>query len=171
MKKVLSSILIVTMCAFLCLGCGEDESNKPADSTSGNESVEEVAGGTIGTDLYLAFAKEIETNQDVEAVANALCENEVFGEIVTGTLLVEEGYLNGFDAEITGFSKGAMFAPMIGTIPFVGYVFETDNPDELIKTLTEHAELNWNICTVADEMVVKSVGNFVYFVMAPKSFE
>ena len=170
MKKVLSSLLIVTMIAF-AFGCGAEENSTPADTTVENVTEAEVTGGTIGTDLYLAFAKEIETNQDVEAVANALCENEVFGEIVTGTLLVEEGYLNGFDAEITGFSKGAMFAPMIGTIPFVGYIFETDNPDELIKTLTEHAQLNWNICTVADEMVVKSVGNFVYFVMAPNSFE
>lgn len=171
MKKIIISLLVISIVfASLLMGCGNNDFSSQQNGAL-TENNSEVIGGTVGTDLYVAFTKEIAESTDVEAIAKALCENEVFGEIVTDAILVEEGYLNGFDDEISGFSKGAMFAPMIGTIPFVGYVFETENPDELMKILEEHAQLNWNICTVADEMVVKSVDNYVFFVMAPNSFE
>ena len=83
---------------------------------------------------------------------------------------VEEGYLAGFEVEIKGFQKGEMFGPMIGTIPFVGYIFETDTPDELVATSEKEHKLNWNICTSADKMFVKKKGNHVFFVMTPDSF-
>ena len=45
-------------------------------------------------------------------------------QFMGGTMPVEPGLLTGFgNTEITGFKEGVMFAPMIGTIPFVGYVF------------------------------------------------
>jgi len=88
---------------------------------------------------------------------------------------VEEGYLTGFgNAEIKGFKEGAMFAPMIGTIPFVGYVFTLENADkasDFIAQLKKNANLRWNICTEADEMITGNVGNKVFFVMSPVSFE
>ena len=77
----------------------------------------------------------------------------------------------GFEAEIKGFQKGEMFGPMIGTIPFVGYIFETDTPDELVATLEKEHKLNWNICTSADEMMTGHVDKKVFFVMCPKYFE
>ena len=80
---------------------------------------------------------------------------------------------SGFNEEIHGFSKGAMFGPMIGTIPFIGYIFEVDaNTDvaEFVNTLKTNANLRWNICTEADEMAVEAVGNLVFFVMAPAEF-
>ena len=87
---------------------------------------------------------------------------------------VEEGWLNGFDDEITGFSEGAMFSPMIGAIPFVGYVFrlndESDVPD-FVARLKESANLRWNVCTQADELVTESVGDTVLLVMSPLSFD
>ena len=67
-----------------------------------------------------------------------------------------------------------MFGPMIGTIPFIGYVFELkDETDvnQFISTLKSNANLRWNICTEADEMVVCSVDKKVFFVMCPKYFE
>jgi hypothetical protein len=82
---------------------------------------------------------------------------------------IAEGWLNGFDAEsITGFSEGAVFAPMIGTIAFMGYIFTLpEGADvEAFKTqLTSTANLRWNICTEADEMVCDNVGNKVFFVI------
>ena len=43
---------------------------------------------------------------------------------------------------------------------------------EAFKTqLTSTANLRWNICTEAEEMVCDSEGNKVFFVMAPKAFE
>ena len=60
---------------------------------------------------------------------------------------------------------------MIGTIPFVAYIFEVDNPKEFASTLKEQANLRWNICTEADEMQTSIVDNYVFFVMSPSNFE
>lgn len=87
---------------------------------------------------------------------------------------IEPGYLTGFDnTEITGFKEGAVFMPMIGTIPFVGYVFTLENAADapaFISKLKSAANLRWNICTSADEMVAGSAGNKVFFVMCPTEF-
>ena len=87
---------------------------------------------------------------------------------------VEEGWLEGFNEEITGFKEGAKFGPMISTIPFVGYVFELkDDTDvnQFISDLKSKAMLNWNICTSADEMMTGHVEKKVFFVMCKKYFE
>ena len=91
------------------------------------------------------------------------------------TMPVEEGLLTGFNnAEIKGFKEGVMFAPMIGSIPFVGYVFtlaeETDS-SAFVQLLEENADPRWNICTEAEETVVDSTGDMVFFVMCPMQFE
>ncbi len=129
---------------------------------------------TVGQTLLSAFKKSATDSSSALSIAEALITNEVivFGG---GAVPVEEGYLVGFEnAEIKGFSEGAMFAPMIGTIPFVGYVFtlaDGTNAADFIATLKESANLRWNICTSADEMVTGSQGNKVFFVMCPTSFE
>ena len=67
-----------------------------------------------------------------------------------------------------------MFAPMIGSIPFIGYVFELPNAGDassFIANLQKNANLRWNICVAADEMVTGSAGNKVFFVMCPESLE
>ena len=79
--------------------------------------------------------------------------------------------MNGFDNEITGFNSGTLFSPMIGTIPFVAYVFETDDADTLVETLKSNANLRWNICTEADVMTVEVVDNYVLFAMTPSNIE
>ena len=88
---------------------------------------------------------------------------------------VEQGLLMGFgNAEINGFEEGVMFAPNIGTIPFIGYVFtlaDWTDVETFVKTLQDNADLRWNICVEAEEMVVDSVGNKVFFVMCPSQFE
>ncbi len=129
------------------------------------------AEDTVAYKLYDRFEKELANTTDIEELANVLISDECFGEVATGTVVVEPGFLSGFESEITGFNKGVMFAPMIGTIPFVGYLFETDDTDALVNQLTEKHQLNWNICTEADEMLVKANGNYVFFVMSPYSFE
>ena len=74
------------------------------------------------------------------------------------TMAVEPGLLMGFDnAEITDFKEGVMFAPMMGTIPFVGYVFaleEGTDVEAFKTTLKENANLRWNICTEAEELTI-----------------
>ncbi|MBQ3224587.1 MAG: hypothetical protein IJB42_02655 [Oscillospiraceae bacterium] len=92
-----------------------------------------------------------------------------------GVVPVEEGLLTGFDnTEIRGFSSGYMFAPAIGTIPFVGYVFElpdASGADAFVSTLKGAANPRWNICTEAEQTIVEKSGNKVFFLMCPKAFE
>lgn len=146
-----------------------EESTEAVESTEETE-VKDTPTGTVASKLYELFETEIATTDDINEVANKLIEAEYFKEVSMTTMEVEPGFLNGFEAEITGFNNGVMFAPMIGTIPFVGYIFETDNTELLIDELETNASLNWNICTTADEMLVKAHDNYVFFVMSPYTF-
>ena len=69
----------------------------------------------------------------------------------------------GFGNEtIQGFSQGVMFAPVISTIPFVGYLFrleEQTSGQDFVQTLRDAADPRWNICTEADETVVQQEGD------------
>ena len=127
---------------------------------------------TVGNTLLAAF--KANSGGSALSVAESLASNSAI-PMPLGTMSVEPGYLTGFDnTEITGFKEGAMFAPMIGTIPFVGYVFTLENAADapaFIAKLKSSANLRWNICTSADEMVTGSVGNKVFFVMCPTAFE
>lgn len=146
-----------------------EESTEAVESTEETE-VKDTPTDTVASKLYELFETEIATTDDINEVANKLIEAEYFKEVSMTTMEVEPGFLNGFEAEITGFNNGVMFAPMIGTIPFVGYIFETDNTELLIDELETNASLNWNICTTADEMLVKAHDNYVFFVMSPYTF-
>lgn len=146
-----------------------EESTEAVESTEETE-VNDTPTDTVASKLYELFETEIATTDDINEVANKLIEAEYFKEVSMTTMEVEPGFLNGFEAEITGFNNGVMFAPMIGTIPFVGYIFETDNTELLIDELETNASLNWNICTTADEMLVKAHDNYVFFVMSPYTF-
>ena len=129
---------------------------------------------TVGNTLLSDFKAKAGSHSSAVSLAEALLANPVI-KFNGGAMAVEPGFLTGFDnAEINGFKEGAMFAPMIGTIPFVGYVFTLEdgvNASDFISTLKSSANLRWNICTTADEMIAGSSGNKVFFVMSPKSFE
>ncbi|MCQ2587150.1 MAG: hypothetical protein MJ174_03470 [Treponema sp.] len=161
MKKITKSLLL-TFALSLCFGLS---------SCSKKDSVQEVASTPAGI-LCQQFKSIVKANDSIsmEDLANQIVANEIipFGPAV---MPVEEGYLNGFTDEINGFSEAAVFGPMIGSIPFVGYVFRTDDVNALMETLKEKADLRWNVCTQADEIVCDSVNKIVFFVMAPKSFD
>ena len=157
MKKIIALILSVLMLLTFA-ACGN----------AGGGVDEEV---TVGTTLRDAFKEN--NDGTAEEIANSLITNEII-PFMPAVMPVEEGYLNGFDNEIKGFSSGAMFAPMIGTIPFVGYIFELEDGadvDAFMTTLKDNANLRFNICTEAEEMIVEKEGNKVFFLMSPKSFE
>lgn len=147
----------------------KDEKPKDTEKETNEEQKKETVANTLMSDF-----KSIAKSQNAESIANQLIANKII-PFVPAVMPVEEGWLNGFgDAEITGFKEGAMFGPMIGTIPFIGYVFELkDETDvnQFISTLKSNANLRWNICTEADEMAVCSVDKKVFFVMCPKYFE
>ena len=148
-----------------------EKNEKPEDTEK--ETNEEQKKETVANTLMSDF-KSIAKSKNAESIANQLIANKII-PFMPAVMPVEEGLLNGFgDAEITGFKEGAMFGPMIGSIPFIGYVFELkDETDvnQFISTLKSNADLRWNICTEADEMVVCSVDKKVFFVMCPKYFE
>ena len=146
-----------------------EESTEAVESTEETE-VNDTPTDTVASKLYELFETEIATTDDINEVANKLIEAEYFKEVSMTTMEVEPGWLNGFENEIKTFNNGVMFAPMIGTIPFVGYVFETDDTELLMSELEANALLNWNICTTADEMLVKAHDNYVFFVMSPYTF-
>lgn len=153
MKKLFALILIAIMVMGLA-ACGGGEA------------------GTVGETLVADFkADAAGTPQEI---ADRLIKNEII-EFDCVTMPIECGLLTGFDnTEISGFTDGVMFAPMMGTIPFVGYIFELDeytDIDAFKQTLEANANLRWNICTEAEEVTVDNVDNKVFFLMSPKSFE
>lgn len=138
----------------------------------GGKADDNAAESTFAGKLLADFKAEADGKTAIE-LAESLSGKE-YVPFMAGTMEVEPGYLNGFDTEITGFSDGAMFAPMIGSIPFVSYIFRLDagsSVDAFTQTLKDHADLRWNICTSADEMLCEAVGNTVFFVMSPLTFE
>lgn len=139
---------------------------KPEEKPQENKSV--------GSTLLADFKAKASASSSALSVAEALLSNPIIA-FSGGAMEVEPGFLTGFDnTEIKGFKEGAMFAPMIGTIPFVGYVFtleDSTNASDFIATLKSSANLRWNICTSADEMITGTSGNKVFFVMCPKSFD
>ena len=149
------------------------EDKKPEENKAPAQD-EKPQDTTLGQTLLSAFKAQANSGKDVLSIAEALITNPAI-KFSGGAMSVEEGLLSGFDnAEITGFKSGAMFAPMIGSIAFVGYVFELPegaDTSAFISNLKKNANLRWNICVAAEEMVTGSVGNKVFFVMCPTSLE
>lgn len=158
MKKILALLFVLVMAVSLT-ACST--SNPVPDENS-----------TIGEHLVYDFKEN--ADKTPQEIADLILTNEVI-QFMSTTMPVEPGLLNGFDNfEVNGFSEGVMFGPAMGTIPFVGYIFVVDentDVDEFKATLSENANLRWNICTEAEEMVVENKGNVVFFLMCPKSFD
>lgn len=132
------------------------------------------APSTLGHTLLADFKAKATSGMGVQAIAESLLTNPAI-KFSGGAMPVEEGLLSGFDnAEITGFKNGVAFMPMIGSIPFIGYVFELEDGADasaFIKNLEKNANRRWNICVEAEETVTGSYGNKVFFVMCPKALE
>ncbi|MBR7166068.1 MAG: acid shock protein [Clostridia bacterium] len=174
MKKIFATVLALAMLLSFASCAAEDKATAttPEADTTVETKGEPASDKTVGQTLLDAFkASKKTTAQDI---ADELMQNSVI-QFMGGTIPVEEGLLTGFEnTEIKGFKEGVMFAPMIGVIPFVGYVFDlADGTDveEFKKTLSDSANLRWNICVSADEKIVENKDNMVFFLMCPESFE
>ncbi|MBQ2971123.1 MAG: hypothetical protein IJE16_01065 [Ruminococcus sp.] len=128
--------------------------------------------GPVGEPLVVTF--EENSDKSAQEIADLLLTDPSLG-FMGATMPVEEGLLNGFgNAEITGFDEGVMFGPAIGTIPFIGYVFtlsDDTNVKDFKQNLQDNADLRWNICTEADELVVEDEGDKVIVIMTPNEFD
>ena len=168
MKKLIA-ILLAALMLFSMTACGST-----SESADSSETVEKVTAQGDAQLILDDFYAKMETEQTALDLATELATADYL-PFEGAAMEVEPGWLMGFSAEeITGFAEGAMFAPMIGTIPFIGYVFTMDadaDVDAFMQTLKDNADPRWNICTEAEEVVVANVGNTVLFVMAPLSFD
>ena len=137
-----------------------------------------VDATTLGGKLWNAFvaAKEEKPEISAEEMANLLVTNEVI-QFMGGAMPLEanQEFFTGFDNyQITGYQSGAIYMPMIGTIPFVGYVFdlaEGTDVSAFVKGLTDNCNPRWNICTAAEHTIAGAYGNTVFFLMCRASLE
>lgn len=176
MKKTISILTAALLLLSLC-ACGNSapaatQPPVPETPVPSEDPAESPAAESMGQSLLKDFTDRVNADPEIgaEALAKALMENPVI-QFSGDALPVEPGLLTGFgNTEITGFAQGAMFAPMIGTIPFVGYIFVLDadaDAEAFVQTLMDNADPRWNICTEADETIAEHVGNTVFFVMCP----
>lgn len=132
-----------------------------------------ASGATIGQTLLNEF-KGMDVSIGAQAIAEKLITNPVI-EFMGGAMPVEPGLLSGFDnAEITGFSEGVMFGPMMGSIAFVGYIFEVEEGGDVaafMENLKANCNPRWNICVEADETNIHNIGNTVFFLMSRASYD
>ena len=132
-----------------------------------------ASGATMGQTLLSAF-KGMDMSKGAQAIADELIANPVI-EFMGGTVPVEPGLLSGFgNTEITGFSEGVMFGPMMGSIAFVGYIFEVEEGTDVaafMDTLKANCDPRWNICVEADEINLHNIGNTVFFLMSRASYD
>lgn len=168
MKKIIA-LLIAGLMVLSFAACKTDAGNENTDETT-TAAGELTAAATFVEAFKAEAAKEGATTN---AIATALSTNGT-APFMPMVVDMEEGFLAGFSADITGFKACTSFAPMIGSIAFVSYVFELEegaDKDAFVKTLEDNHDLRWNICVAAEEMLTATEGNFVFFIMAPLSFE
>lgn len=154
MKKVLV-VLMAALMVFSVAACGGKKASTPA--------------GTLA-EAFKEAAKD--SNASAEDLANTLSTNEIIPFMAMAMPLEADSWFPGFTENPTGFTSAASFGPAISTIPFIGYVFEVDGDAEAFaKSLDSITDLGWNVCTRADEKKTEIVGNKVFFVMAPNTFD
>lgn len=154
-------------------GTQEDESTGASDSTQDQQG---SAEGTNGQILLEDFLARVEAGEDenLETLAEGLLSNSVCN-FMSGYVPVQEGLLQGFDNfEVKGFEEGVQFGPMMGSIPFIGYLFhlkEGTDADAFVQDLKDNSNQRWQICVAADETVAEVSGNTVFFVMCKNAQE
>jgi hypothetical protein len=178
MKKFFALLLAGLLCLSM-VACGEQETESETNGNNTNETIEEseteteadLSSMTSGQALLHIFKTNLKNDPDMtlEEIANAMVSAEVMpAELSLMAMPVEEGFLMGFNEEIHGFEEAYVVAPMIGTIPFMSYVFQlADGADvnAFMADLEAKSNMRWNLCTFAEETVVGNVDNTVYFVM------
>lgn len=149
------------------------EAPSDTEEPSGSVGAPTTSDATIGQTLLTQF-KGMDVSIGAQAIADQLITNPVI-EFMGGAMPVEPGLLSGFgNTEITGFSEGVMFGPMMGSIAFVGYIFEVEEGTDVaafMDTLKTNCDPRWNICVEADETNIHNIGNTVFFLMSRTSYD
>lgn len=155
MKKILALVLaMILVISVVACGKNNDSTTDPGKTTSSTEEV-------------------VIPNVSPEEILNAISQIDDLKDAGMVVVNVEKGYLTGFTEEIKDFNEGYKMSPIIGSIPFVGYVFKTEDnasANALLETLKSKANMRWNICTEADTMVTDVKGNYVLFFMVSAEY-
>lgn len=196
MKKLVIAALTLTL-VFSLTACGgnkendtpseptnvessaDTESTDAADTETENsdiatDSESDVSAETAGVIMLNAFKELMADGTDYTSleIAEKLVANPII-QFMGGAMPVEPGLLSGFDNyEVTGFEEGAMFGPMMGSIPFVGYVFKLPadaDVDAFMTGLKDNANMRWQICVEAEELIAEADGSTVFFLMTKKN--
>lgn len=174
MKRFVPFLLaLIMICSLAACSSGNAPATTEATQPSEAQPSAPEASGSPSQMFLTEFRNKVSDAGTMEELADAIVTSE-WVPFAGAVMPVEPGYLNGFSSEITGFAEGAMFGPMIGSIPCIGYVFRLENAadaEAFMKTLRENADLRWNICTQADEMVCEASGSTVLFAMTPAAFD
>lgn len=168
MKKIITILLIAVLCVSLA-ACG---------GSKNTDVIPTVDETTVGGQHWNAFvaAKEANPEATAEEIANALISLEI-NQFMGMAMPIEAGteYFPGFDNYVvSGYESAANFMPMMGSIAYVGYIFElAEDADAsaFIETLTTNANPRWNICVEADQTIAGSKGTTVFFLMCPSTYD
>lgn len=172
MRKNFLKSMAVVFVLTLTLGCVACGTKTSTDNSNSATQVIELPDGTdpLAAKLANEFAARIAEGKSPLEIAEIL-GNEDFCGYSCATSEFEEGYLNGFAEEITGFKSCAGFMPWIGSVPFVGYIFELEagtDAGEFAANLKSLADPRWNICTSAKDPVTVVIDNYVFITMVPE---
>lgn len=202
MKKLIILIAALLAVSVLLVSCAKDETVSPnnqdvvenvtpdeivtpdetvtpdeivtPEETPVEDETPVAEGKTPAETLAEAFAEAAKAEgATAESVATALSTNAIIPFMAVAQMM-EPGYLPGFNEEITDFEECYFVGPMIGSIPFVAYVFDiADDADSaaFVANLEALHNLRWNICVSAEQMLTAVEGDLVFFIMSPNSFE
>lgn len=196
-RKILSSLLAVTI-ACSVIACGSKnvevtpsieaepittETPATTEAPSATEAPvtdNEATGETAGEILLGIFNETLAADPSASpaTIAEAVLAHPSI-QFMSGSMPVEPGLLMGFgdenkEVEITGFEEGVQFGPMMGSIPFIGYIFtlpEDADQAAFMETLKDGANLRWQICVEAEQLIVEANGNKVFFLMCKNSLD
>ena len=165
MKKMTAMLLALVLVLALaaCGGSGDG---------SGAPSVEK---DSLGAALWNEFEAYVTAHPEatVQEISDILAHSSALPYPMSSSA-VDPSYLPGFAGEYqpAGYREAYAFGPDTTAVAFQGYIFQVEegaDAQALADALEENADLAWNICMAADQVVVGTVGDLVFFLMCPMS--
>ncbi|MBO5007053.1 MAG: hypothetical protein J6C89_06380 [Clostridia bacterium] len=173
MKKIAALLLALTMVISIVACGGNNETT--TETTVTTETTATTDATTTADNTTTAGTTEATTTQapvtstvTLDVISNAIVEK--VAELTNNELFVmgspmEAGYLPWFNNDVTGFSECYVTMPMIGTIPFISYVFRVSDASEaeaFLAKLNADFNLRYVLCNPADTTVTAIHGDLVF---------
>lgn len=136
------------------------------------ENTKPEGQATIAEAMTEAFKAAASEGKDINAIAEAVAAVDELKDVAltTADWPIEGNYFDGFSQDVTGYTKAVTIRPMIGSIPLVAYVIETEDAQAFIQANEPNLNTRWLICVAADEALMTEAGGYVFAVLAPYTF-